>query len=61
MKIRLWWFGLAVFAGGNILDFIAFGLTGQTVVILVGCWALCVNLYTAPIILKVIRPGVLAQ
>lgn len=32
-------------------DFIAFGLTGASVVIVVGCWALVVNLYTAPKIL----------
>eukprot|EP00040_Diaphanoeca_grandis_P028108 m.161492 g.161492 ORF g.161492 m.161492 type:complete len:572 (+) comp31238_c0_seq5:402-2117(+) len=47
-----WWAAMAVFTVGNILDFVAFSMTGQTIVILVGCWALCVNLITAPKILK---------
>eukprot|EP00035_Acanthoeca_spectabilis_P021354 m.437772 g.437772 ORF g.437772 m.437772 type:complete len:392 (+) comp18152_c0_seq1:89-1264(+) len=51
LKQKMWWLGIFVFAVGNILDFIAFGLTGASVVIVVGCWALVVNLYTAPKIL----------
>eukprot|EP00037_Helgoeca_nana_P021358 m.215408 g.215408 ORF g.215408 m.215408 type:complete len:417 (-) comp25615_c0_seq4:351-1601(-) len=52
LKQKMWWVGIVVFALGNILDFIALGLTGASVVIVVGCWALAVNLYTAPKILK---------
>eukprot|EP00038_Savillea_parva_P021527 m.35169 g.35169 ORF g.35169 m.35169 type:complete len:504 (+) comp5249_c0_seq1:121-1632(+) len=51
LKQKMWWLGIFVFAVGNILDFVAFGLTGASVVIVVGCWALVVNLYTAPKIL----------
>jgi len=46
-----WWVGFVVFFIGNIMDFAAFGLAGQAITILVGCWTLCVNLYTAPKIL----------
>eukprot|EP00040_Diaphanoeca_grandis_P024898 m.137489 g.137489 ORF g.137489 m.137489 type:complete len:463 (-) comp29922_c1_seq1:95-1483(-) len=46
-----WWMGFVVFFIGNIMDFAAFGLAGQAITILVGCWTLCVNLYTAPKIL----------
>jgi len=52
LKNKEWWMAMAVFTVGNILDFVAFSMTGQTIVILVGCWALCVNLITAPKILK---------
>lgn len=52
LKQKMWWIGISVFVAGNVMDFIAFGMTGQSTVILVGCWALCVNLYTAPKILN---------
>lgn len=51
IKLKLWWVGFGVFLFGNILDFVALGLVPAAVVILVGSWALVLNLFTATAIL----------
>eukprot|EP00286_Rhodomonas_abbreviata_P018606 CAMPEP_0181296652 /NCGR_PEP_ID=MMETSP1101-20121128/4819_1 /TAXON_ID=46948 /ORGANISM="Rhodomonas abbreviata, Strain Caron Lab Isolate" /LENGTH=440 /DNA_ID=CAMNT_0023401533 /DNA_START=220 /DNA_END=1539 /DNA_ORIENTATION=- len=47
----IWWLGFIIFAIGNGGDFIALGITKQSVVTLVGSWALVVNTFTASCLL----------
>jgi drug/metabolite transporter (DMT)-like permease len=48
----IWWSGSAIFLVGNILDFIALGLTKVSIVTLVGSGSLIVNTVSARLLLK---------
>jgi drug/metabolite transporter (DMT)-like permease len=48
----LWWVGFFVFLVGNVLDFIALGLTKVSIVTLVGSGSLVVNTVMARLLLK---------
>lgn len=43
----VWIIGLIIFAIGNVMDFMALAIAPQSVVTLVGSWALCVNAFAA--------------
>ncbi|EKX55433.1 hypothetical protein GUITHDRAFT_160462 [Guillardia theta CCMP2712] len=47
-----WLLGFCIFAIGNLFDFLALGISKQSVVTLVGSWALVVNTLTAKFILR---------
>ena len=48
----IWAVGFLIFAVGNGGDFVALGITKQSVVTLVGSWALVVNTFTARCLLR---------
>lgn len=50
--VLIWLFGFLIFLVGNVGDFVALGLTRQSVVTLVGSWALVVNTMTAKVLLN---------
>eukprot|EP00961_Rhodomonas_salina_P085058 1142235-Rhodomonas_salina.2 len=53
----IWLIGFIIFAIGNGGDFIALGITKQSVVTLVGSWALVVNTLTARLLLhEIVHP-----
>jgi len=51
VKLRHWWYGFGVFLFGNILDFAALGIVPAAIVVLIGSWALVLNVFTASRIL----------